>query len=160
MGRWGAWDHPRIRGEKHWLLRRVYFWVGSPPHTRGKDQLLSSYVCTRGITPAYAGKRVCSRSTYDISKDHPRIRGEKNALICIIVKIIGSPPHTRGKVNDNQYIDSDEGITPAYAGKRLLVRVVYLNIRDHPRIRGEKRPKFMVKNGVQGSPPHTRGKVY
>ena len=29
-------DHPRMRGEKLWLLRLPFFQTGSPPHARGK----------------------------------------------------------------------------------------------------------------------------
>ena len=51
-------DHPRVCGEK----RRVRSWrallLGSPPRMRGKVVLSSENPLCRGITPAYAGKRL------------------------------------------------------------------------------------------------------
>ena len=45
----------------------------------------------------------------------------------------------RGKAPDIQQEKPETGITPAYAGKRLLNLFLMLNGRDHPRICGEKR---------------------
>ena len=57
-------DHPRVCGEKEvW----AYFFggcFGSPPRMRGKDSPENKEISGRGITPAYAGKRLKrSRST-------------------------------------------------------------------------------------------------
>ena len=52
-----AEDHPRVCGEKRWLVWHSAEIRGSPPRVRGKgieDQL---EVGTLGITPACAGKR-------------------------------------------------------------------------------------------------------
>ena len=53
-----AWDHPRICGEKakYWMQGREP--EGSPPHMRGKGKILDARQRARGITPAYAGKRL------------------------------------------------------------------------------------------------------
>ena len=71
----------------------------------------------------------------------------------------GSPPHTRGKALYIHPCDSSSGITPAYAGKGAVQGGDLLRCRDHPRIRGERfiqiHPAFLL----EGSPPHTRGKV-
>ena len=53
-------DHPRICGEKGFLLRPCLAGSGSPPHMRGKGVQASNEVITVGITPAYAGKSVSS----------------------------------------------------------------------------------------------------
>ena len=52
-------DHPRVCGEK--LLHDLPHLCtqGSPPRMRGKDFSQSMYLFLRGITPAYAGKRIC-----------------------------------------------------------------------------------------------------
>ena len=50
------WDHPRICGEKVWMLSAVARAQGSPPRMRGKDGLRDDAQRYRGITPAYAGK--------------------------------------------------------------------------------------------------------
>ena len=52
------------------------------------------------------------------------------------------------------------GITPAYAGKRELDKAInYIN-EDHPRLCGEKDTVSSRSNGVEGSPPPMRGKVF
>ena len=51
------------------------------------------------------------------------------------------------------------GITPAYAGKRVLHPDCAFNRRDHPRVCGEKAIKHLFKPQRQGSPPRMRGKA-
>ena len=65
----------------------------------------------------------------------------------------------RGKVF-MRVIDSDgEGITPAYAGKRVPKIPQTQRMRDHPRLCGEKLTAPETKKGGTGSPPPMRGKV-
>ncbi len=47
----------------------------------------------------------------------------------------------RGKVLAKTEVDGEEGITPAYAGKRLHFLSQVLGVEDHPRLCGEKPPK-------------------
>ena len=72
-----------------------------------------------GITPAYAGKSgsICSGGV--VTGDHPRICGEKRMFQQPCDKSVGSPPHMRGKVLVPLLESFQDGITPAYAGKRL-----------------------------------------
>ena len=51
------------------------------------------------------------------------------------------------------------GITPARAGKRIILGGTNVGLGDHPRTRGEKTFKNMHRHSKQGSPPHARGKV-
>ena len=65
----------------------------------------------------------------------------------------------RGKVTGLDSVLANFGITPAYAGKRLLFSRAELAAEDHPRLCGEKRA-FSGLNCVElGSPPPMRGKV-
>ena len=50
-------DHPRMCGEKQTPQSIAAVKLGSPPHVRGKDQLVGHIEPDRGITPACAGKR-------------------------------------------------------------------------------------------------------
>ena len=54
---------------------------------------------------------------------------------------------------------NEEGITPAWAGKSIILRERHLRTQDHPRVGGEK--IAVQKNGTRkrGSPPRGRGKV-
>ena len=50
------WDHPRVGGEKgsyRWVIKSV---KGSPPHKRGKVDVLFGGLVDGRITPAQAGK--------------------------------------------------------------------------------------------------------
>ena len=75
-----AQDHPRLRGEKKKYKFFELDGEGSPPLTRGKEGSQGKFAGRRGITPAYAGKRDCSRLQQLAAEDHPRLRGEKANL--------------------------------------------------------------------------------
>ena len=68
---------------------------------RGKELLERRGQGWLRITPAYAGKRYCSRKTGTSNRDHPRLCGEKGVSFT--------------------YAETFAGITPAYAGKRRFV---------------------------------------
>ena len=53
-----AGDHPRVCGEKNVLMGNVTADQGSPPRMRGKGAVRRGRARERGITPAYAGKRL------------------------------------------------------------------------------------------------------
>ena len=72
---------------------------------------------------------------------------------------MGSPPHGRGKVHPGSNPSRRAGITPAWAGKRLIRHCSGIMPRDHPRMGGEKAATFRAVCGATGSPPHGRGKV-
>ena len=73
----GDRDHPRLCGEKPaYLLQRSRL-QGSPPPMRGKAALPAVPLRRSGITPAYAGKRKAHWTREDVTRDHPRLCGEK-----------------------------------------------------------------------------------
>ena len=49
------------------------------------------------------------------------------------------------------------GIIPAYAGSTGTLRLLYIQSRDHPRIRGEHTRLVFLDTVAVGSSPHTRG---
>ena len=147
---------------------------------RGKDREPADTGCTDGITPAYAGKSSYTTaaeseenritpayagksmelsSNIMVSKDHPRLCGEKASTKAWELWGTGSPPPMRGKVRNAVYGVFVFRITPAYAGKRQTVISSDVAKRDHPRLCGEK---FLCRSGRMsstGSPPPMRGKV-
>ena len=131
-------DHPRIRGEKQSAAVCRSSPQGSPPHTRGKVSTAATTAWNGRITPAYAGKSPCHPLPRRCGPDHPRIRGEKLPEYPLCKALIGSPPHTRGKVSEKRTFSEGPRITPAYAGKRILLMTSIADSGDHPRIRGEK----------------------
>ena len=71
----------------------------------------------------------------------------------------GSPPHARGRrtvAGDNR---EKVGITPACAGKTYTKIVKNENNMDHPRMRGEDPHAPITAAGMDGSPPHARGRL-
>ena len=50
-------------------------------------------------------------------------------------------------------------ITPAYAGKRRSSVSLMTNMRDHPRLCGEKEWSSSADQTAAGSPPPMRGKA-
>ena len=57
----GVKDHPRMRGEKSFLLLCQCPEIGSPPHARGKARQNDALQVSFRITPACAGKRENAR---------------------------------------------------------------------------------------------------
>ena len=72
----------------------------------------------------------------------------------------GSPPLTRGKVYLEAADNQATRITPAYAGKSMIIFIQSLTGMDHPRLRGEKLTDEELCAVQAGSPPLTRGKAF
>ena len=151
-------DHPRIRGEHPVSPGVPAVTTGSSPHTRGALHRDGIDVHPVRIIPAYAGSTSARWERSSSTKDHPRIRGEHSAAWrspSVNRRIIpayagsttrtlwrrrgggGSSPHTRGAPQ-------------ADASLRIVAT-------DHPRIRGEHRPRGFRSAPGPGSSPHTRG---
>ena len=71
----------------------------------------------------------------------------------------GSPPRMRGKVPNTCVTTTCCGITPAYAGKSYTRTCYAYNVRDHPRVCGEKCQSGAHQPVQLGSPPRMRGKA-
>ena len=132
---------------------------GSPPRMRGKDFWHYADNYATGITPAYAGKRRCKAAFCAWFWDHPRMCGEKYLRIAVFVLLLGSPPHVRGKASFFGCSRPGDGITPAYAGKRVPTAALFRSSRDHPRVCGEKGLNPVHRCCLLGSPPRMRGKA-
>ena len=131
--------------------------TGSPPHTRGTLIHQSCHQLTYRITPAYAGNTYRSKFEDRRGGDHPRIRGEHPIRKSVYQSPLGSPPHTRGTLQQLIAFSISSRITPAYAGNTLGPFAILETRRDHPRIRGEHASALVVFLIHLGSPPHTRG---
>ena len=86
--------------------------------------------------------------------------GEKAAQRLLSHSDPGSPPRRRGKDGSCPRLIEIEGITPAWAGKRLLTISVSHIQQDHPRVGGEKPTSVCAVWPKEGSPPRGRGKVW
>ena len=153
-------DHPRVCGEKTYRDSPTYPAAGSPPRMRGKASGPGVLSSLSGITPAYAGKSPVRELLLIVSRDHPRVCGEKASRFSIASIRLGSPPRMRGK--DRRETDTEvvDRITPAYAGKRLQGLGPSRSTQDHPRVCGEKCNVKKSSINAPGSPPRMRGKVH
>ena len=141
-------------------LRKMYrpAFTGSPPHRRGKGIQADGAGAWAGITPAQAGKRSTGPPLTQTTVDHPRMGGEKPKEQRGDIVQQGSPPHGRGKGRPAQGGTPATGITPAWAGKRVITGNLLFVFRDHPRVGGEKVDPTGNDWYTQGSPPRGRGK--
>ena len=155
----GLRDHPRVCGEKAYSLVINGSEWGSPPRMRGKGTKRCSSRRGGRITPAYAGKSKRIAPSSVLFGDHPRVCGEKLRESRGLNRTRGSPPRMRGKVFDADYSILRSGITPAYAGKSYTRTCYAYNVRDHPRVCGEKISSVQTENTQEGSPPRMRGKA-
>ena len=88
---------------------------------RGKVVHKALILLRRGITPACAGKSSAARRARQPSRDHPRVCGEKTEYRALVTAHQGSPPRMRGKGLIMALKKTYEGITPAYAGKSMML---------------------------------------
>ena len=153
-----TWDHLRVCGEKAGAAGCRSCREGSPPRMRGKASRTRFNRDQTRITPAYAGKRSGIISFSSLARDHPRVCGEKQDAAHTLLAVLGSPPRMRGKAKREKTISQIVRITPAYAGKRTILRIFSRAARDHPRVCGEKAQKAMSSTPKSGSPPRMRGK--
>ena len=84
--------------------------------------------------------------------------GEKPLLPFDAPMVKGSPPHVRGKAEERPRCGRAFWITPACAGKSMVVSRLKSRWKDHPRMCGEKIQRKTKWNRQIGSPPHVRGK--
>ena len=109
----GAWDHPRVGGEKGARRGPALGRTGSPPRGRGKEGLADRQAGVEGITPAPAGKSRFPGIAPALVWDHPRMGGEKASSSPIRDFLMGSPPRGRGKGGPHDFFPLGPGITPA-----------------------------------------------
>ena len=150
-------DHPRIRGE-HLASSSLHILMhGSSPHTRGAPVGKVVHSVLSRIIPAYAGSTRCRGMGHVCTRDHPRIRGEHSCIFAFRPARVGSSPHTRGALREEQRAVQERGIIPAYAGSTSPASRPFGSPQDHPRIRGEHLSHCSSLSSLEGSSPHTRG---
>ena len=151
-------DHPRRCGENLLLPSRSCTEQGSPPQVRGKPQRQIEQRNAQRITPAGAGKTRVAISCANSARDHPRRCGENASFLISHFSCIGSPPQVRGKLYATEGVPLKYRITPAGAGKTLILSTQGEVHTDHPRRCGENVGGGYAPARLHGSPPQVRGK--
>ena len=155
--RWRHRDHPRLRGEYFLKIDPTGWQSGSPPLARGIPTSYGASSPSGGITPACAGNTMTRGYSHDISRDHPRLRGEYTTPTLTGTNISGSPPLARGIPEHILFFGCARGITPACAGNTPWQDMGSDKTRDHPRLRGEYNDVTVTVTDQMGSPPLARG---
>ncbi len=133
---WGG-DHPRSRGEYEGLSCQLSVRVGSSPLSRGILRPRLILVIREGIIPALAGNTTTSRPWTRSRGDHPRSRGEYQAMRIQWNRAGGSSPLSRGILR-RVFLGLLRGwIIPALAGNTRSPTGRRPRGPDHPRSRGE-----------------------
>src|SRR5690606_31788950 len=116
---------------------------GSSPPARGRGTRPPPSCRRQGIIPASAGKSWPRCPGTWPKRDHPRQRGEEEALQDRAGYHIGSSPPARGRVAP--FVDERRlvRIIPASAGKSLPPAASASPARDHPRQRGEESSRLL-----------------
>ena len=125
---------------------------------RGKLSCDGTSSTIPGITPAGAGKTERQSKRPRPPEDHPRRCGENTRFATENWVVAGSPPQVRGKPMIIIAGVFCPRITPAGAGKTLLLPLKLSACRDHPRRCGENAEGEGAKRSCLGSPPQVRGK--
>ena len=113
----------------------------------------------QGSPPRGRGKAIQKGGVANGIEDHPRVGGEKADCPAGRAEVGGSPPRGRGKAGKPCSNDPEQGITPAWAGKRDGQHGPRYDYQDHPRVGGEKFTGGGFRAWARGSPPRGRGKV-
>ena len=120
------------------------------------------------LIAAWAGDKIAEFSFPEISFHFPlrpwfffvspAYAGKSHSYLNSTFLNLGSPPRMRGKGLHHRADRGGSGITPAYAGKRMSQDEPLLNLKDHPRVCGEKKSGTCLWRTRGGSPPRMRGK--
>ena len=110
-----------------------------------------------GIIPACAGSTTACAALAVVWRDHPRVRGEHDALKGGVSGGEGSSPRARGAQELTTGRVADAGIIPACAGSTACRRASATPAWDHPRVRGEHQAGIKGVHPHMGSSPRARG---
>ena len=150
-------DHPRSRGEHPTGAYVTESGRGSSPLTRGARNHGDECPPRTGIIPAHAGSTFSVGRQQALCADHPRSRGEHEAITAVMNDVTGSSPLTRGAPAEHHACAVLPGIIPAHAGSTWMRARFGLRRRDHPRSRGEHQLAVTGASECLGSSPLTRG---
>ena len=89
---------------------------------------------------------------------HPRSRGENVSALPPATALRGSSPLTRGKPASLVPALRSHRLIPAHAGKTDVIVPLIVQVRAHPRSRGENTRTVIGPPPRRGSSPLTRGK--
>ena len=78
-------------------------------------------------------------------------------MLFLVLRVHGSSPRVRGRVDLRDSANRGVGFIPAWAGGRQLNTATLLDVRVHPRARGGAMYGFPVACCLEGASPRARG---
>ena len=135
----------------------VGFLMGSSPLARGTPRAFVSMSRLMGLIPARAGNTEAVRLLPDLSRAHPRSRGEHSRLSPIASFQPGSSPLARGTPFYRPAWGPERGLIPARAGNTFWAACWLSRCWAHPRSRGEHFFLTVKSERNPGSSPLARG---
>src|SRR3546814_1815253 len=91
---------------------------------------------------------------------HPRVCGEQEIIVIIVIVAAGSSPRVRGTVAGTKPRCDGLRFIPACAGNRPPARVVLVLAAVHPRVCGGQQTNPNTPRHPNGSSPRGRGTVH
>ena len=151
---------------------------GSSPRVRGKLLPSRCVAPRRRLIPACAGKTYALHCGRRWTGAHPRVCGENNMFLKVLVWTGGSSPRVRGKQALVEVKTAMAGLIPACAGKTVYTAPAYYttglipacagktlyegalppDAPAHPRVCGENSAISRGMSTEAGSSPRVRGK--
>ncbi len=137
-------DHPRVCGKDVEPVAGGVGVQGSPPRVRERPSFLIAFSFKFRITPACAGKTFHGAMIGFDSEDHPRVCGKDYFASSFFVGAGGSPPRVRERLLSSLLLSCLVRITPACAGKTVVIAIVEVGEEDHPRVCGKDSVSWIV----------------
>ncbi len=129
--------HPRVGGDGYVTEKLLLDSRGSPPRGRGRRPDWGRGYARGGLTPAWAGTAAPAEQSPGAPWAHPRVGGDGCLPHWLKGLALGSPPRGRGRLVSRRPARSSSGLTPAWAGTAVPVRVHHSDFGAHPRVGGD-----------------------
>ena len=149
--------HPRSRGEHDRLRHGCRRHGGSSPLARGTLSDDARFTAPVGLIPARAGNTRERLLSLWLSRAHPRSRGEHSVVCKSPWTSKGSSPLARGTRCRTTASALHLGLIPARAGNTVGSSKERVEVRAHPRSRGEHLVEAHNTALESGSSPLARG---
>ena len=131
--------------------------AGSSPRLRGTRAHQPPGAAGKRFIPAFAGNTRCGLFARHYSTVHPRVCGEHDLVVFLVVLLLGSSPRLRGTHLERRTVQLGVRFIPAFAGNTRPSRARRRRRSVHPRVCGEHRPVHRQGACGVGSSPRLRG---
>ena len=149
--------HPRVCGEQTDNPLLVARSSGSSPRVRGTAGPHTSLRRNRRFIPACAGNSARDPRYLRLRPVHPRVCGEQNIFVSLMMSFSGSSPRVRGTDRRERQFTLYARFIPACAGNSWNRPCRRNKKTVHPRVCGEQLGRLPFLFAHAGSSPRVRG---